>query len=247
MADFLNQLYTPVGSQQGSQQGAGNVWGGGGFTPGAQQAASYFGAQPGAGAPNMPIGTGTTMYDPMQQEDIRNVGITSTDQNALETYIPEAADPLEEQTNMFSDAYNKGYTATQDVSGTGGYGEKGINMAVGGNMAHSQVIGRLGMKNILGHNKGDTFEKGTMEAARHAKRDDRESDQQVYQKAQKEIKADLIAGGMKKGKARRQARRAKRQLRRGMRRTRKDAWKSFKGDQKLKRQDDAYAYEQKYS
>jgi hypothetical protein len=231
MADFLNQLYSPVGSQQG----AGNVWGGGGFTPGAQQAASYFGAQSGAGAPNMPIGAGTTMYDPMQQEDIRNVGITNTDQNALETYIPEAADPLEEQTNMFSDAYTKGYTATQDVSGTGGYGDVGVK------------IWALGGTGITSHKKGDTGEAGTMQAARMAKRDDRESDQEVYQKAQKDIKADLIAGGAKKGQARRQARRAKRQLRRGMRRTRKDAWKSFKGDQKLERQQDAYDYEQKYT
>ena len=228
MADFLNQLYSPVGSQQG----AGNVWGGG-FTPGAQQAASYFGAQPGVGAPNMPIGTGTTMYNPMQQEDIRNVGITNTDQNALETYIPEAADPLEEQTNVFSDAYTKGYTATQDVSGSGGYGST------------ASII--YGIGKYTGHKEGDTGAAGTMQAARMAKRDDRESDQEVYQKAQKDIKADLIAGGMKKGKARRQARRAKRQIRRGMRTTRKDAWKSFKGDQKIERQQDAYDYEQKYT
>jgi len=244
MADFLNQLYTPVGSQQGSNQGAGNVWGGGGFTPGAQQAASYFGAQPGAGAPNMPIGTGTTVYDPMQQEDIRNVGITNTDQNALETYIPEAADPLEEQTNMFSDAYTKGYTATQDVSGGGGYGSDAQSYLLGGSFGTTAKVLGIG---ALSHKKGDTGAAGTMQAARMAKRDDRESDQEVFQKAQKDIKADLIAGGMKKGKARRQARRAKRQLRRGMRRTRKDAWKSFKGDQKLKRQQDAYDYEEKYS
>ena len=239
MADFLNQLYSPVAPQQG----AGNVWGGGGFTPGAQQTASYFGAKSGAGAPNMPIGTGTTMYDPMQQEDIRNVGVTNTDQDALETYIPEAADPLEEQTNMFSDAYTKGYTATQDVSGGGGYGSAAGTHFSGGSFNFGAPLKILG----IDHKKGDTGEAGTMQAARMAKRDDRESDQEVFQKAQKDIKADLIAGGMKKGKARRQARRAKRQLRRGMRRTRKDAWKSFKGDQKLERQQDAYNYEEKYT
>ena len=38
MADFLEQLYSPVAPQQG----AGNMWGGGGFTPGAQQTASYL-------------------------------------------------------------------------------------------------------------------------------------------------------------------------------------------------------------
>ncbi len=243
MADFLNQLYTPVGSQQGSNQGAGNVWGGGGFTPGAQQAASYFGAQPGAGAPNMPIGTGTTMYDPMQQEDIRNVGITSTDQNALETYIPEAADPLEEQTNMFSDAYTKGYTTTEDTRA-----ESAAHGAAVG--SYVPVVGNIvgaGVGWLAGHKEGETAAAGTMSAARMAKRDDRVSDRKVYKEAQEDIKADLRAGGAKKGQARRQARRAKRQIRRGMRRTRKDAWKSFKGDQKLERQQDAYDYEQKYT
>tara|TARA_R110000751_G_scaffold183083_1_gene289882 strand:+ start:93 stop:833 length:741 start_codon:yes stop_codon:yes gene_type:complete len=219
----------------------------GGFTPGTQNMAKNLsGVDPNAPAPQLPVGSEIGMFG---QEDIKNVGITSGGEVA-KSFIPEAADPLTEQENMFSDAYNKGYTTTQDVSGAGGYadtliesGEKASLFASAHGPARASKIGGR----ILGHKKGETFEKGTMAAARHAKRDDRESDQEVFQKAEKEIKADLIAGGMKKGKARRQARRSKRQLRRGMRSTRKAAWKSFKGEQKLGRQDDAYAYEQKYS
>ena len=53
----------------------------------------------------------------------------------------------------------------------------------------------------------------------------------------------MVEGGMKK----KDARKIKREMRRGARASRKDAWKTFKGERDLRRQEEAYKLEQKYS
>lgn len=82
-------------------------------------------------------------------------------------------------------------------------------------------------------------EAGTMRAARLAKREDRYDDKKARQKAFDE----MVQGGMKK----KDARKIKREMRRGARASRKDAWKTFKGERDLQRQEEAYKLEQKYS
>lgn len=136
-------------------------------------------------------------------------------------FIPEAKDPVEEQTNEFIDAYDEGYEV-----------QDGTIDAFG---------------NVIPGSLERSGEAGTMRAARLAKREDRYQDREARREAQENMYDDLVAGGMKKGKARRQARRMKREMRRGARASRKDAWKTFKGERDLQRQEEAYKLEQKYS
>ena len=82
-------------------------------------------------------------------------------------------------------------------------------------------------------------EAGTNRAARLAKREDRYQDRQ----ARREAFDEAVSGGMKKN----DARKIKREMRRGARASRKDAWKTFKGVRDLRRQQEAYNLEKKYS
>ena len=150
----------------------------------------------------------------------------SKDPTEWATDVPELTDPLEEQTNTFIDAYDQGYTATED--------SRQEYAALGA--AAGSTLGAVGAPIgatvgwLMGDKEGDRGEAGTMRAARMARREDRLTDMQTRQKAQEGMYDDLVAGGMKKGKARRQARRMKRELRKGQRAERKDAWKTFKGE-----------------
>jgi hypothetical protein len=120
-------------------------------------------------------------------------------------FIPEAPDPIAEETDEFIDAYEDGYTA-----------ETGIGKLL-----------------------GSEAEAGTMKAARLARRDDRRADKKARRKAAREAKED--------GYSKKEARQLKRQLRKGARATRKESWKTFKGERDLSRADDAYKLEQQYS
>ena len=129
------------------------------------------------------------------------------------TFIPEAKDPLEEQTNEFITAYDEGYEV-----------QDGTIDAFG---------------NVIPGSLGRSGEAGTNRAARLAKREDRYQDREARRKAFDE----MVEGGMKK----KDARKIKREMRRGARASRKDAWKTFKGERDLRRQEEALKLEQKYS
>jgi len=173
---------------------------------------------------------------------------TSSDQ--WKTFTPERVDPLEEQTNMFLDAYDEGYTSETDsrlgYAGVGAAAGAGAGMIlpVLGNVTGAAIGGTVGF--LMGDKKGETAEAGTMEAARMARRADRLNDMQVRRKAADALEEDLRAGGMGKWKAKKQARRMKRELRKGARAERREAWKTFKGSRDLQRQEDAYKYAQQY-
>ena len=94
----------------------------------------------------------------------------------------------------------------------------------------------LGIDIVGGNKEGEA---GTMKAARLAKRTDRYEDK----KARKKAFDDMVEDGMKKS----DARKIKREMRRGSRASRKEAWKTFKGERDLRRQEEAYKLEQKYS
>ena len=74
-------------------------------------------------------------------------------------------------------------------------------------------------------------EAGTMRAARLAKREDRYDDKEARRKAFDE----MVEGGMK----RKDARKIKREMRKGAKASRKAAWKTFKGERELRRQEEA--------
>ena len=202
--------------------------------------------------PSLPIGSGVPMF---AAEDIANVGgVTSAAPvEDTKTFIPELPDPLEEQTSMFTDAYSKGYTTTED---TRGKADSSVAAGAATGAAIGSVVPGLGtlvgagigatIGLFAGHKEGKTAEAGTMQAARLAKRDDRASDKEVRREAKKDMQARLEASGMKKGKARRQSRKMKRRIRGSQKAERKEAWKTFKGERDLQAQDDAYRYEQQY-
>lgn len=199
----------------------------------------------------MPFGTGTTVansgatqavntFDPVSggfqgvtpgttlSRDINEVGgnvagLYGRDYSPEDTkaFIPEAKDPLEEQTNEFIDAYDEGYEV-----------QDGTIDAFG---------------NVVEGDFDRKGEAGTMRAARLAKREDRYQDREARREAEDKMYNDLVAGGMKKGKARREARRMKREMRKGARASRKAAWKTFKGERELRQQEEALKLEQKYS
>ena len=80
---------------------------------------------------------------------------------------------------------------------------------------------------------------GTKRAARLARREDRYQDRKARRKAFKEMKDDGMSGS--------EARQIKRQMRKGARATRKEAWKTYKGERDLRAQDEAYKLQQQYS
>ena len=188
---------------------------------------------------------GSTLSKDINEVGGNVAGLYGRDYSPEETkaFIPEAKDPLEEQTNEFLTAYDEGMTATEDSRAE----YAAVGAAAGATMgAVGAPIGAtIGF--LMGDKEGETRAAGTMGAARMARREDRLKDMQARQKASKAMYDDLVEGGMKKGKARRQARRMKREMRKGARATRKEAWKTFKGERDLRRQDEAYKYEQEYS
>ena len=101
--DSLNALYTPVPTTETPASVTPGFSYSGGFTP-ANQAmmGNLSGANPKALPPNMPVGSGNTMYQgPMfGQEDIGNVGgVVGMNEETLEAYIPP--DNTEQQTIDF--------------------------------------------------------------------------------------------------------------------------------------------------
>jgi len=154
------------------------------------------------------------------------VGGMVKDTGNWETEIAEIADPLDEETNQFIDAYDDGYTKeTKGDIWSGGWSKEGTQKGA-----------------------------GTMAAARTAKRDDRKQDREARQDMRQNMwddkKAEYEAEGMSERKAnrkaRRDSRRAKRAMREGQHAQRKEAWSTFKGDQDIAAGEDAAAYENYY-
>jgi len=154
------------------------------------------------------------------------VGGMVKDTGNWDTEIAEIADPLEEETNQFIDAYDDGYTKqTKADPWSGGWSSEGTQK-----------------------------EAGTMAAARTAKRDDRKQDREARQAMREDMEKDLkqkyldqdMKPGEAKRKARRESRRAKRAMRQGQTAQRKDAWETFKGDVDISKGEDAAAYENYY-
>lgn len=155
------------------------------------------------------------------------VGGMVKDTGNWDTEIAEIADPLEEETNQFIDAYDEGHTKETkgDIWSGGWSGE------------------------------GNVKEAGTMGAARQAKRDDRKQDRDARQDMRTSMEDDLkqkykdqgMGAGEAKRKARRESRRAKRAMRQGQTAQRKEAWETFKGDQDISAGEDAAAYENYYT
>lgn len=161
-----------------------------------------------------------------------NVGGITTDsigadeEHGWKTFVPEAADPVEEEINEFEDAYSEGYTKeTKGDIWSGGWSAEGTEKGA-----------------------------GTMAAARTAKRDDRKQDRENRQEMRKDMwddkKAEYEAQGMSEGKAnrkaRRDSRRAKRAVRKGQHAQRKESWDTFKGGVALEAAEDAYDAEARY-
>jgi hypothetical protein len=142
MAD-LEKLYNPVSSpfEDAVASGVQSTFNTGRFSPEVQaMTQSLSGTNPKALPPNMPIGSGNTMYQgPMfGQEDIGNVGgVVGTNQEPLEAYIPYQADNTEQQTTDFHAAAagtdGKLYTRTnmlgQEVEATGRSAARGAKRA----------------------------------------------------------------------------------------------------------------------
>jgi hypothetical protein len=137
--DSLNALYTPVPAPGTPAPVTPGFSYSGGFTP-ANQAmmGNLSGANPKALPPNMPVGSGNTMYQgPMfGQEDIGNVGgVVGMNEETLEAYIPP--ENTEQQTTDFHAAAagtdDKLYTKTnmlgQEVEATGRSAARGAKRA----------------------------------------------------------------------------------------------------------------------
>lgn len=215
----------------------------------------------------MPFGTGSTIQNsgttvvntanPGQVEarDFNEVGgnvagLYGRDYSPEDTkaFIPEAKDPTEEQTNEFLKAYEEGYTVEE------GRREDLIDMGVTGveqkydslSDKNKERLEKLGIdaQKIEGLGKiGQSLKRSggqnDMRSARLAKREDRYSDKKARRAA--------FDAAREAGASRGEARRMKREMRRGARASRKDAWKTFKGERDLQRQEEAYKLEQKYS
>ena len=142
------------------------------------------------------------------------------------TYTPESKDMVEEETNEFLDAFNKGHTkeTEADIWSGGWSGE------------------------------GNIKEAGTMGAARQAKRDDRKQDREARQEQRQDqwesLKEQYMEEGMSEAKAnrkaRRESRRTKRAVRQGQTDARKASWEAFKGERDLQSQDDAMKLQNQY-
>ncbi len=206
----------------------------------------------------MPFSTGTTIGDsgtiPVntanpgehRAQDFNEVGGNVAGlfgRNSLgekaKTFIPEAKDPLDEQTNTFEDAYSKGYTSTENRKESSATTGMEIGAGVGSILGPwgtviGGAIGR-GIGHLAGGKEGAEGDAGTMRAARLAKRDDRARDQQVRQAAAKDLDKKIKEstgedwndfGKMLKRKKR------KYQLQYEIRKTqsagRKKSWKDFK-------------------
>ena len=174
MDEDLTNLYNPVPvpGTPPVTPGTGSSYSGG-FTP-ANQAmmGNLSGTNPNALPPSMPVGSGNTTYQgPMfGQEDIGNVGgVVGMNEDTKQAYIPEVPDASEAQTSEFSDAYNKGYTTTEDTRGDMAARGAAIGSVVPGvgTVAGAVIGGAAGF--LLGHKEGETGAAGTMQAARMAK------------------------------------------------------------------------------
>jgi hypothetical protein len=142
------------------------------------------------------------------------------------TYTPESKDMVEEETNEFLDAFNKGHVKeTEGDIWSGGWS-----------------------------GEGNIKEAGTMGAARQAKRDDRKQDREARQQQRQEqwelLKEQYMEEGMSEAKAnrkaRRESRRTKRAVRQGQTDARKASWEAFKGERELQSQDDAMKLQNQY-
>ena len=193
---------------------------------------------------------GTTLARDFNEVGGNVAGLYGRDYSPEDTkaFIPEAKDPTEEQTNEFLKAYEEGYTVEE------GRRENLIDMGVTGveqkydslSDKNKERLGKLGIDaekieglGRIGQSLKRSGGQNDMRSARLAKREDRYSDKKARRAA--------FDAAREAGASRGEARRMKREMRRGARASRKDAWKTFKGERDLQRQEEAYKLEQKYS
>ena len=193
---------------------------------------------------------GTTLARDFNEVGGNVAGLYGRDYSPEDTkaFIPEAKDPTEEQTNEFLKAYEEGYTVEE------GRREDLIDMGVTGveqkydslSDKNKERLEKLGIDaqkieglGRIGQSLKRSGGKNDMRSARLAKREDKYSDKKARRAA--------FDAAREAGASRGEARRMKREMRRGARASRKDAWKTFKGERDLQRQEEAYKLEQKYS